>query len=101
MTDTYTPGKTYELTTILDVILLYGRLPQERADLLLTEIAEGIRLSAPTMKMINEIAGGDMKAQPFQWIDDDKREGTVNYRNADNLEDHVSFKFRGGDPAHV
>jgi hypothetical protein len=95
---TYEPGRTYELMTFGDIFALYAWLPDDRAAVFLDEVTTGIRLAAPSIKLVSLVAGfvaatATVEAEPFGWIDDDKGEGTVSFRTEQDGE-IVSFNYQ-------
>lgn len=83
-TEPYRPGQTYEVHSIFDLIQLWRRLPEDRADLMLSEMTTGIRLAGAHFNLL-EALGMAVKAprEPMKWTDDDNGKTDINTFTAD------------------
>lgn len=86
-------GKRHDVTTITDLIELYRKLPDERGEVMLTELFNGIRLAGAHLNLLVAVGAvvDPSKPQTVTWIDDDKGETEVNTHTADG-EPFISLK---------
>lgn len=69
----------HQVTTIVDLIHLYRKLPDDRAELMISELVAGVRAAGAYFNLL-EAAGAEVSSYPqaMTWIDDDKGETTIN-----------------------
>lgn len=72
-------GKRHEITTIADMILLYAKLPEDRAELMLKEVTEGVRASGVMHKLMAALGAEAEPKMPAVWTDSDNGEIKLNY----------------------
>lgn len=70
----------YSILTLEDIVRTYESLPEDRAELLLKEVGDAVRIMAPM---------ADVLVSPFlplTWINDTKGRGRVNLKTKDGTE---------------
>lgn len=83
----------HKLSSLADVAALFRKLPAERAELMLSEVCDAIRLMAPITEVV-EAAGASLSLLgPLTWINDTKGVGTFNVLTKEGGEPELSMKF--------
>lgn len=76
MSDANAAPETYEISTLEDMARVYSKLPHDRGELMLKEIAAVVRMMAPVMKP-TDADGADTAFLPVTWINDTEGKATV------------------------
>lgn len=92
--DVHTPGRTYEVTTITDLINLSRGLPDDRREVMLSEMVSGIRLAGAHLNLL-EALGAEVstESKAMTWTDDDEGNLDVNTFDQDG-EPFLSLKAK-------
>lgn len=92
-------GARYEVNTVPDIIALYRRLPEDRAELMLKEVTQGIRYAAVSANLMAALGAEVIGTEPAVWIDDDGGNLDVNYRT-EGGEEVLNFHVAAANPAN-